>query len=125
MITESMIYWIMKLDNIVEMFIVFAIISILSSVITLGIWFVKREDCYDNEGADKCFKISIISFVLFIVFLMASTFIPSTKQMAIIKIVPIIAKGEVTKEIKGDAKEIYKLGVQAIKESLVAKNKKE
>ena len=54
---------------------------------------------------------------------MAATFTPSTKQIAVIKIVPIIAKGEITKEIKGDAKEIYKLGVQAIKESLVTKNK--
>lgn len=123
MITESMIYWILKLDNIVEMFIVFAIISILSSVITLGIWFVKREDCYDNEGADKCFKISVISFALFITFLMASTFIPSTKQMAIIKVVPTIAKSKVTKELKGDAKEIYKLGVQSVKESLITNNK--
>ena len=123
MITESMIYWILKLDNIVEMLIILAIISILSSVTILGIWFVKREDCYNNENIDKYFKISVISFALFITFLMASTFIPSTKQMAIIKIVPIIAKSEVTKELKGDAKEIYKLGVQAIKESLITKNK--
>jgi hypothetical protein len=125
MITESMIYWILKLDNIVDMFIVFSIISILSSITTLGIWFAKKEDCCHYKELDKYFKICVVSFVLFIVFLMASTFIPSTKQMAIIKIVPIIAKGEVTKEIKGDAKEIYKLGVQAIKESLVDKNKKE
>jgi hypothetical protein len=125
MITESMVYWILKLDNIVDMFIVLAIISILSSVITLGIWFAKREDYDDNEDVGKCFKICVISFVLFIVFLMASTFIPSTKQMAIIKVVPTIAKSEVTKELKGDAKEIYKLGVQAIKDSLVDKNKKE
>jgi hypothetical protein len=123
MITESMIYWILKLDNIVDMFVILAIISILSSVITLGIWFVKRDDCYNNENLDKYVKISVISFALFIVFLMMSTFIPSTKQMATIKIVPIIAKDEITKEIKGDAKEIYKLGVQAIKESLITNNK--
>lgn len=123
MITESMVYWILKLDNIVEMFVVFSVISILSSLITLGIWFVKREDCYNNENLDKYVKISVISFALFIAFLMSVTFIPSTKQMAIIKIVPIIAKGEITKEIKGDAKEVYKLGVQAIKESLITKNK--
>jgi hypothetical protein len=125
MITESMVYWILKLDNIVDMFVILAIISILSSVITLGIWFVKRDDCYNNENLDKYVKISVISFALFIVFLMMSTFIPSTKQMAIIKIVPIIAKGEITKEIKGDAKEIYKLGVRAIKESLITKDKEE
>lgn len=125
MITESMIYWILKLDNIVDMFVIFSIISILSSITTLGIWFVKRDDCYNNENIDKYVKISVISFALFIAFLMAATFTPSTKQMAIIKIVPIIAKGEITKEIKGDAKEIYKLGVQAIKESLITKNKEE
>ena len=125
MITESMVYWILKLDNIVEMFVVFAVISILSSMIILGIWFVKREDCYGNENLDNYVKISVISFALFIAFLMAATFTPSTKQMAIIKIVPIIAKCEITKEIKGDAKEVYKLGVQAIKESLVTKNKEE
>lgn len=121
MITESMIYWILKLDNIVDMFIVFAIISITSTLIAFFVWFAKSEDCDRDVG--KWFKICVISFVLFITFLMASTFIPSTKQMAIIKIVPIIAKGEITKEIKGDAKEIYKLGVRAIKESLIAEKK--
>lgn len=120
MITESMIYWIVKLDNIVDMFIILAIISIINTLLSFFIWFSKSEDCCYNRDVGKWFKISVISFVLFIAFLMASTFIPSTKQMAAIKTVPIIAKGEITKEIKGDAKEIYKLGVQYIKESLIA-----
>lgn len=124
MITESTIYWILKLDNIVEMFIVLSIMSILSSITTLGIWFAKKEDYDEDENVNNYAKISVVSFVLFIAFLMASTFIPSTKQMAIIKVVPTIAKSEVTKELKGDAKEIYKLGVQAIKESLITKDKK-
>lgn len=35
-----------------------------------------------------------------------------------IKVIPIIANSEVVGEMSADAKEIYKLGINAIKESL-------
>ena len=52
------------------------------------------------------------------------TFIPSTKQMAMIKVIPAIANSEIAGEMSKDAKELYKMGVDAIKEQLTSKDVK-
>ena len=52
---------------------------------------------------------------------LAKTFIPSTKQMAAIKVLPAIARSEIASEMSADAKELYRMGFSAIKETLTGK----
>lgn len=115
MITESSIYWILTLDNIITLFGVFTgvfAVFFLGSVIAGAVAAEMRDD------TSLAKKLAIASFTACMIFAVALTFIPSTKQMAMIKVIPAIANSEIVGEMSADAKEIYKMGINAIKESL-------
>jgi hypothetical protein len=43
--------------------------------------------------------------------------------MAAIKVIPAIANSEIVGELSADAKELYRMGINAIKEQLTGNNK--
>ena len=51
----------------------------------------------------------------------ARSLLPTTKQMAMIKVIPMIANSKAIETMSNDAKEIYTLGIKAIKEQLTGK----
>jgi hypothetical protein len=120
MITETEIYWILKLDDIQNLLMPFWIIMSFSSVIFGGVWigrsFCGEPDC--RETAKKGKKAFFICLSFALVFGIGHCFLPSTKQMAMIKVIPAIANSEIVGEMSADAKEIYKMGIQAIKEQI-------
>lgn len=123
MITESMVYWILTLDSICHFLCViavcaagFAVVMLLSCLIN----FCENDfDAY-KTARRFCCKSGIVSIACFF----SLTFIPSTKQMAMIKVIPAIANSEIAGEMSKDAKELYKMGVDAIKEQLTSKDAK-
>lgn len=74
----------------------------------------EREFESANWFRSIFFKISFLFGFCVIV----GTLIPSTKQMAMIKVVPMIANSEIVGEMSTDAKEIYKMGIDAIKKQI-------
>ena len=119
MITESTIYWILKLDNIIDLCVGLLIPLALISVIGLPIYIVTDE-------ADKAIKTGVrtllrITIPVSIVLAFAITFLPTTKQMATIKVIPAITNSEAVTVMSNDAKEIYNLGIKAIKDRLKGK----
>lgn len=120
MITENTIYWILKLDDIAGLLLVMAIIAAAFSMGALLVCAICVEaDDRDSCKTAKmiCGKSGIIAFICAIAF----TFLPNTKQMAMIKVVPMIANSEIARDIPADAKELYKMGIKAIKEQLTIK----
>jgi hypothetical protein len=143
MITESMIYWVLILDNINFCFVFFMFCS-LGAAIAAGL-VVKElksnqedyEEIIDKKDISDCYKeltkerlkktetnlntalkIFKVSFCSAILCLLLITFVPSTKQMAMIKVIPLLANSEAVQALGRDGKEIYQMGIKAIKETL-------
>jgi hypothetical protein len=129
-ITESQIYWILKLDTIVMMFVFLFIVTAIASVIFCIAWvggkssisYPDEDDIAKVNFLKKCFLVSICVFVISAI---CATFIPTTKQIAMIKVVPVIANSEIIGNMSKDGKEIYQLGVDAIKKKLSGGNEKQ
>ena len=126
MITESAVYWVLKCDDVITLsnwFIGLSIGCIIMSGIILG----GNVDfgVISMPTAWRVWKrITYVCAITLIISILASTFIPTTKQMAMIKVVPCLANNKVVEELGNDAKEIYKLGIQDVKEQLTGKGLK-
>ena len=128
MITESAIYWILKLDDIKNFFwLPIIICAILSVVFLFGsiFYYIESQPCpSDVEKKYTMFavKLCLITVSIWISLSCIDCFIPSTKQMAMMKVIPAIANSEFAADMSKDAKELYKMGIEAIKEQLTNKN---
>ena len=116
MITESSIYWILKLSDIRTMLFIFMSFAGVFAAI-MGIGWSIYVDVYD-ETADACKKAFYRSVALAFLLAIPATLLPTTKQMAMIKVIPAIANSEIVGEMSADAKELYRMGINAIKEQL-------
>ena len=128
MITESAIYWILKLDDIKTFFLLPIIIcAILSVVFLIGsiCCYIESQPCPSDEEKKLTMfavKLCLIIVSIWISLSCINCFIPSTKQFAMIKVIPAITNSELAADMSKDAKEIYKMGIEAIKEELTNKN---
>jgi membrane-bound ClpP family serine protease len=84
MITTTQMYWIVTLDSIVTVSIVLTIGGIFLTLFSMA------AAC-DNEVP---FGVPIVIASISAFFILVATFVPSTKQMAAILIVPRIANSE-------------------------------
>lgn len=119
MITESAIYWVLKLDELRGICVVVCVISGMLSFGSLIGWVVNVTDG-DAVKAAKALFFKAISVLM--LGLVIGVLLPSTKQMAMVKVIPAIANSEVVVDMSKDAKELYKMGIEAIKEQLTNKN---
>lgn len=131
MITASEIYWILKLDAIQNVFLIFSIFTGvfgLAMVICWGVNSITACDLDDEkvkEFAEACKKRFFITVPILALLVIATAMIPTTKQMAAIKVIPAIANSEIVGELSADAKELYRMGINAIKEQLTGNNKEQ
>ena len=102
-ITENMVYWITRLDSIRWIPVLVALPVLVKGCV---LWF-------SGETPRTNLVRAMIYWFVFMLFAISVMFIPTTKQMCAIKIIPIIAKNEDMKEIPG---EITKLAREWIEE---------
>lgn len=112
MITESMMYWITRLDNLCGVFTFIAVFGIAALVITVIAYFTN--DPYDDEKVHYHRWMKRFGITAFTV-LILGIFIPSSKEMAMIYAVPAITRSDVVRE---DLPELYDYGVKALKQQL-------
>ena len=121
MITSSELYWIFTLDSVVTFSTILAVFCAVC-----GIFFVVGCVAFFTEQG----KIPTMlkwwttgcTFAA-VLFGIIAAFTPSTKQMLLIRAVPAIVNGKEFKEMTGDAKEIYRMGVSILKKELENKVK--
>lgn len=127
MITETSLYWALKLDSILDLLggitVIFTIFSVIAAIpLAIGtiLYYIDEND-YDY-GFRKVLMIGYLLESVFVFIAVSSaichTLIPSTKEYAMIKVIPMVANSTEFKELKGDAKELYKLGIEATKSQL-------
>jgi hypothetical protein len=121
MITESTVYWILKLDDFRDACMLVGLLSALTAFGSFIAWCCSAASEDDPQVPRSiCFK-TITVFVLCVV---VGLLVPSTKQMAMIKLIPMLANSEVVSSLPKDANDLYKLGIEAIKEQLTRKDNK-
>ena len=113
MITATEMYWILKLDDI-RAFFGLSLIPLAIFLMATGIAWAAEQ----KLEAKKYFFRTVVIVVLFGFF---AAILPSTKQMAMIKVIPMLANSEIVGEMSSDAKELYRMGINAIKEQLTGK----
>lgn len=117
--TESMIYWITRLDGIHELChgleaigILLTAIGIITSLITTGVKFLSELEGSDNDAkmaSNICkfsCKIQIPALCVAIMCIFARTFTPTTKEMIAIKVIPQIANVNNIEKIKDISKDM-------------------
>ena len=117
--TESMIYWITRLDCIREfcygiqlIAVPFAVLGIVASLAATCIKIGAEEDGLDDDvriasGICKiACKVWIPAFCIAIMCSLARTFTPTTKEMITIKVIPQITSVDNVEKIKDISKDM-------------------
>ena len=116
--TESMIYWITRLDGIHEfyhgIYAIAAVFAVLSAIVAFSGAFIKAMYGEEpNEDARTAVRVCKLSFKVLIPAIciatmcsLAKTFTPTTKEMIAIKVIPQIANAENVDKIKDISKDM-------------------
>lgn len=96
-ITPSTIYWITRADKIQALIVVMAMISFAASVVFLARLFVEwnDHDQYPRRVANAAYA-GVAAFLLSCV---ALAFVPTTKELAAIYVIPRIANSQTVREL--------------------------
>lgn len=131
MITEGTIYWITRLDHILDAapagILVFSLLSIILGCLFCAFLFdTSLVECAGKDTVSRYRRVVLVLllFCVFSVFLCVGTliFVPTTKEMAMIKVLPMLANSKfVEEELPKDAQRIYRLGIRALEEKLEIK----
>lgn len=126
-ITPWEMYWFVKFDDIHSFLGPILIISLIVTIFLYICCFLSLLMCADDGiASDEHFakvrqsihKITLVSTVIFLIFNAINAFLPTTKQMAAIKILPAIVNSEfMQKEFPAEAKELYALAKEYIKDN--------
>lgn len=120
-VTPSILYWLTRLDNINTAFGLLASLGGFAFVFSAFFYIMTKCDAVCDEMSKKvastAFKIITPLWLLGVV---GTIFTPTSKEMAMIYVVPHIAESQV---IKQDIPELYDMGVAALKDWLKSEQK--
>ena len=127
--TESMIYWITRLDEIREFCLglqnistIFAVIGIFAALITTCLKAAAKSEGSDADAktADNirkfALKVFIPAFCIATLCSLARTFTPTTKEMIAIKVIPQIASVDNVEKIKDISKDMLDITADWLKD---------
>ncbi len=103
MITSWDMYWITRLDSINAFLVITAIIGLIAGCIVAvcyGMWIAEKSE---NEHWKYYRRILITDGIISLGLLLISCFIPSTKEFAVIYLIPKIAANEQVQKIPDNA----------------------
>ena len=116
-ITPATMYWFTRLDGLNVAFAVATFLGIFAVIITAIGFFATSNSEYDNEEKNHNTIKSVLKWLVptWLICLLGLLFTPTTKEIAMIYVVPHIAESQI---IKQDIPELYDLGVNALKDWL-------
>jgi len=125
MITESQIYWITRLDSInvaLEVLsIAFGVVGSLGLIMSIIGYFANKVDEQYEQNAKfipickRCIWYSVGVLLLTFICAAGLTFLPTTKEMCAIKIIPVIANNEGVQELPQKAVELANEWMEELK----------
>lgn len=111
MITTMQMYWLVMLDSI-------HVASMACLAVSLVVSFTSAGVALDMKGR---WRLPKLTAAIAILFLLMATFIPSTKQMAAIMVVPKLANSE---KVQTVGNQLYDLAVEWMEELRPKKERK-
>ena len=127
--TESMIYWITRLDGIrglcfgIQTFaVLFVILGIIAAIVALCISVTAEEEGSDDDAriansiCKFACKVWIPAFCIAMACSLARTFTPTTKEMIAIKVIPQITSVDNVEKIKDVSKDMLDVTVDWLKD---------
>lgn len=121
MVTESMMYWITRLDGINGAITAILAVSIIITFIAAIVFFSACIETAYEEEIEEMWHSKFAKntrrwlFTLLATSVLALVFVPTTKEMAMIYAVPAITRSDFVRE---DLPELYDYGIDALKEQL-------
>lgn len=121
MITEEMLYWIFRLDAIKGFCFIFLLVGGLATVLLTAHLIIDKDYIDFSDYFYKRLLIFVKSmYILISIAILTLIFLPSTKEMAAIKLIPVIYNSDfVQKELPKEGKELYDLAKVAVKHTLI------
>ena len=119
MITQSQMYWLTRLDGIHGCMIPFGFIAVFSAIgfVLSMICYILARDNQENELAKNlknsrriCSWMFLVSFLISVII---TIFVPTTKEMAAIWVIPQIANSE---KIQTVGNKVYDIAVEWMEE---------
>lgn len=115
-ITPATMYWFTILDKITTFFEIVSLLGAIAFVFSLVFFIATKVDDTCEEPTKKVMSILFKTITsIWLIAIMGVLFTPTSKQMAMIYVVPQITESQV---IKQDIPELYDLGVNALKDWL-------
>lgn len=114
------LYWILTLDNIKSFCTIITLVTTVALILISALLIANSRDPCIEDGPLRAYKYSLyISLILFAGALIGNAFIPSTKQMAAIIVVPAVVNSKIVQEdMPREAKELYELTKDVVEEFL-------
>lgn len=131
MITESTLYWITRLDYLQQMCtafdVAFGVVGALFLIGVIGAWIGMETESATSGCEETVARILpfykaarkglFICWGIFMLSMVGTVFVPSTAEMAMIKVIPAIANSDfIQKDLPAEAKEVYVLAKQAFEQ---------
>lgn len=110
-ISPLLIYFVFQADNIVNLFIVLTLLSSACALVT-GVVFGLSDT--DDDVHDRTKIMACVSLPVALLFGAGVAFMPNSKTVAALYVIPKLVKSDVTKQLTGDAQRLYKLGIMAL-----------
>lgn len=114
-ITPATMYWFTRLDRITATFDIITLLGVFALLFLSIVYYAT------GSNADEMYEHKVVKSILkwlipvWLFCLILAMFIPNSKQMAMIYVVPQITESQVVKQ---DIPELYDLGVNALKDWL-------
>ena len=123
-ITPSEVYWVLQMDSILTSLYIIDAVAFAFGIVSAVIYIFPLSD----DEAEAVFRRSVrrvvlCSLVVFFFTLPLCMFLPDTKTLAAMKLIPAITNGEAMQRLSEDGKEIYHLGIEKIKQELKGETK--
>lgn len=124
-ISHTGFYFLLMLDNIHKLFAGLVLFSIFGIFISLMCWGMPLSEDMEKSSniTKKCLRWAIATFVISV---LGAVFIPDTKQMAAIIVVPKLVNSDfVQKDLPEETKEVYGLFKQWLRAEIKEPKKTE
>lgn len=120
------VYWVLQLDSIKYIFILLTIFSAAAAAITsiIGGLMTGEYNERDRENGTKLLGYSKRLWLTFVVALFAANLLPSSKTAAAMIVLPALTSEEVVGTVKSEAKELYEMAKEALKEKITTTEEK-
>ena len=120
--SEWMIYLWTRLDGIWNMAIFGSVfLGIVSAILTVAYFVHAIDEEYNAKELKILRKLFPLVPMIWCVFLLVAIFVPTSKEFAMIKVIPKLANSEISQQIQKDMPEIYTMAKDALKEMIAPK----